>query len=214
MTDFREYTMIQPEPLEEYMGFTEDEVHRLCQKSDLGFSAICEWYDGYVLGDNTHVYSPKSVMDALARNRIGNYWTQSETYESLKIYIDLDEDGLKEAIVQMLGGAHLKIDTGTFQNDMTSIKRKDDVLTLLVHLGYLAYDANEKRVFIPNEEVRQEFVRAVSTGRHQEIGKLIRNSDFLLEQTLSMDEEAVAAAIEEAHSAGTAPVFYLFCFQR
>ena len=65
MTDFREYTMIQPEPLEEYMGFTEDEVHRLCQKSDLGFSAICEWYDGYVLGDNTHVYSPKSVMDAL-----------------------------------------------------------------------------------------------------------------------------------------------------
>ena len=208
MTDFREYTMLQPEPLEEYMGFTEDEVRGLCQESELGFSAVREWYDGYVLGGNTHVYSPKSVMDALARNRIGNYWTQSETYESLKIYIDLDEDGLKEAIVQMLGGAHLKIDTGTFQNDMISIKRKDDVLTLLVHLGYLSYDANEKRVFIPNEEVRQEFVRAVSTGRHQEIAKLIRNSDFLLEQTLSMDEEAVAAAIEEVHSAGAAPVFY------
>ena len=92
----------------------------------------------------------------------------------MKIYIDLNEDGLKEAIVQMIGGAHAKIDTGTFQNDMTTIKRKDDILTLLVHLGYLAYDAGTKRVFIPNEEVRQEFVRAVSTGGHQEIAKLYR----------------------------------------
>lgn len=208
MTDFREYTMLQPEPLEKFIGFTEDEVRRLCEGSKLSFAAVREWYDGYVLGDHTHIYSPKSVMDALARNRIGNYWTQSETYESLKIYIDLDEDGLKEAIVQMLGGAQVKIDTGTFQNDMTTIRSKDDILTLLVHLGYLGYDADIKRVFIPNEEVRQEFVRAVSTGRHREIAKLIRNSDFLLEQTLSMDEEAVAAAIEEVHNAGTAPVFY------
>ena len=174
MTDFREYTMLQPEPLEEFIGFTEDEVRELCEDSKLSFSEVCEWYDGYILGANMHIYSPKSVMDALSRNRIGNYWTQSETYESLKIYIDLNEDGLKEAIVQMIGGAHAKIDTGTFQNDMTTIKRKDDILTLLVHLGYLAYDAGTKRVFIPNEEVRQEFVRAVSTGGHQEIAKLYR----------------------------------------
>ena len=208
MTDFREYTMLWPEPLEEFIGFTEDEVRELCEGSELSFSAVRKWYDGYILGDNMHIYSPKSVMDALSRNRIGNYWTLSETYESLKIYIDLDEDGLKESIVQMLGGAHIKIDTGTFQNDMTTIKGKDDVFTLLVHLGYLAYDADTRRVSIPNEEIRQEFIRAVSAGRHREIAKLIRNSDILLEQTLSMDEEAVAAAIEEVHSAGTAPVFY------
>ncbi len=99
MTDFEEYTMLAPEPLEKYMGFTENEVRKLCEGSKIGFSAIREWYDGYILGGNTHIYSPKSVMDALVRNRIGNYWTQSETYESLKIYIDLDEDGLKEAVV-------------------------------------------------------------------------------------------------------------------
>lgn len=208
MTDFKEYTMLLPEPLEKYTGFTEEEVRGLCEGSKLNFSEIREWYDGYVLGDNTHIYSPKSVMDALTRNRIGNYWTQSETYESLKIYIDLDLDGLKETIVQMLGGAHVKIDIGTFQNDMTNIQRKDDVLTLLVHLGYLAYDAGSKSVFIPNKEVEQEFVRAVATGRHREIAKLIQNSDFLLEQTLSMDEEAVASAIEEVHNAGASPLYY------
>jgi hypothetical protein len=208
MTDFREFTMIQPEPLEKYVGFTEQEVRSLCDGTKLDFSEIKRWYDGYILGDSTHIYSPKSVIDAIVRNKIGNYWTQSETYESLKIYIDLNEDGLKETIVQMLGGGQIKIDVGTFQNDMTSIECKDDVLTLLVHLGYLAYNSDMNSVFIPNEEVRQEFIRAVSTGKHKEVARLIKNSDFLLEQTLNMDEEAVAAAIEEAHNAATAPIFY------
>lgn len=208
MTDFREYTMTQPEPLERFTGFTEQEVRALCAGSGLAFEELQRWYDGYVLGDDTHIYSPKSVMEAVQRGRIGNYWARSETYESLRLYIELNEDGLKEAIVQMLGGARIRIDVSTFQNDMTTIRSRDDVLTLLVHLGYLAYDIAHKSVYIPNEEVREEFVRAVTTGRHTELAKLIRNSDQLLEATLSMDEEAVAAAIEEAHKAGAAPTFY------
>lgn len=208
MTDFREYTMTQPEPLEQFVGFTEQEARELCDHSDYDFEKIRKWYDGYVLGRGAHIYSPNSVIEAVQRKRIGNYWTQSETYESLRLYIELNEDGLKEAILQMLGGAHIKIDVATFQNDMTTIKSKDDVLTLLVHLGYLAYDIDSKAVFIPNEEVREEFVRSVTTSKHTEIAKLIRNSDSLLDATLNKDEEAVAAAIEEAHKAGTAPTFY------
>ena len=195
MTDFREYSMTQPEPLEQYVGFTEEEVRRLCRNSKLQFEDLQKWYDGYVLGNGTHIYSPQSVTDAMRIGRIGNYWTQSETYESLRIYIDLNEDGLKEAIVQMLGGASVKIDTATFQNDMTSIKSRDDVLTLLVHLGYLSYNIDKKSVSIPNEEIRQEFVRAVTAGRHTELAKLIKNSEQLLEATLDMNEEAVAKGI-------------------
>jgi hypothetical protein len=208
LTDFVEYTMTQPAPIEEYVGFTECEVRLLCENSNISFEEIKKWYDGYILGENTHIYSPKSVMDALERKRVGNYWTQSETYESLKIYIDLNEDGLKESIVQMLGGANIKIDVLTFQNDMTSIKNRDDVLTLLIHLGYLAYSIEDKTVYIPNEEVRQEFVRAVEHGSHKEIARLIKNSDLLLEQTLNMDEEAVAESIETAHSSCTSPTYY------
>lgn len=208
MTDFKEYTMTQPEPLEAFVGFTEEEVHSLCINSNLSFEDIQNWYDGYVLGDNTHIYNPKSVIEAIQRKRIGNYWTQSETYESLQLYIEMNEDGLKEAIIQMLGGARIKIDVATFQNDMTTIKNKDDVLTLLVHLGYLAYDIDNKSVYIPNEEIREEFIRAVTTGKHTEIAKLIRNSDYLLEATLNMDELAVATAIEAAHKTSTAPTFY------
>lgn len=207
LTDFMEYTMLQPEPLERYAGFTEEEVRKLCRDSELEYAEIQKWYDGYLLGD-FQIYNPKSVVDALTRKRIGNYWTQTETYESLKVYIEMNTDGLKEAVVQMLGGAHIKIDIGTFQNDLTTMKRKDDVLTLLVHLGYLAYDANEKSVFIPNEEIRQEFVRTVSAGKHTEIVKLIQDSEHILEQTLKLNEKAVASALEKVHTIATSPIFY------
>lgn len=208
VSDFREYTMLSPGNLAKYMGFTEPEVMGLCEKYDADFEMMKFWYDGYLFRHLKSVYSPNSVIEAIERNEFGSYWARTETYESLKVYIDLNEDGLKEAIVQMLGGERVIVDVETFQNDMTNIRRKDDVLTLLIHLGYLAYDAEKKHVFIPNEEVKQEFVRAVTTGKHVEIAKLIQNSDHLLKQTLNMDEEAVAEAIEKAHKASAAPISY------
>ncbi len=208
MTDFREYTMLAPKRLAEYVGFTESEVQMLCGRYGMDFEEARRWYDGYSFRRVKSVYSPSSVIEAVRNEEFGNYWTQSETYESLKLYIEMDEDGLKESIVQMIGGMRVKIDAGTFQNDLTTLKCRDDVLTLLVHLGYLAYDADNRMVYIPNEEVREEFIRAVTTGKHTEVAKLIRNSDHLLEATLNKDEEAVAAAMDEAHTAATAPTFY------
>lgn len=208
LTDFIEYTMLKPGIMAEYMGFTEAEVKALCDRYNMDFAEAKSWYDGYVFHKIKSVYNPNSVVKAMKNQEYSSYWTESETYESLKIYIDMDEDGLKETIVQMLGGAGYSIDVGTFQNDMITINSRDDVLTLLVHLGYLAYDASEKKVFIPNKEVHQEFMRAVKAGKHREIAQMIINSDKLLEDTLDMDAEAVALAIENAHSIGTAPMFY------
>jgi hypothetical protein len=208
LTDFKEYTMIEPKKLEKYVGFTEDEVKNLCDEYGLDFDEMKRWYDGYSFDHVKSVYSPNSVMEAVLNEKIGSYWTKTETYESLKVYIDMNEDGLKETIVQMLGGARIRIDVGTFQNDMTTITCKDDVLTLLIHLGYLAYDMDKEAAYIPNEEVRREFVRAVKYGRHKEVAKLIQTSDRLLQATLAMDSETVAYAIEEAHSAGAAPLYY------
>lgn len=168
LTDFTEYTMVSPGMMAPYMGFTEEEVKDLCRTYHMDFEEAKRWYDGYVFYKIKSVYSPNSVTRAIKNEEFGSYWTQSETYVSLKIYIDMDEDGLKETIVQMLGGARCQIDVSTFQNDMTTIASKDDVLTLLVHLGYLAYDAVNREVFIPNEEVRQEFLRAVKAGKHRQ----------------------------------------------
>lgn len=208
VSDFREYTMLSPGELVDYIGFTESEVETLCGKYGLDFGEVKYWYDGYSFSRLKSVYSPNSVMEAVKRREFGSYWVRTETYESLKIYIDLNLDGLKEAIIRMISGGYERVDVETFQNDMANIKKKDDVLTLLIHLGYLAYDSAKKTTYIPNEEVKKEFLRAVTAGGHKEMVKLIRKSEHLLMQTLEMEEEAVAAAIEEIHKTICAPLNY------
>ena len=128
----------------------------------MDFEEMKRWYDGYSFSRMDSVYSPNSVMQAIKNEEFGDYWTETETYESLKNYIGRNEDGLQDAIIAMLGGQRCKINTRTFQNDMLSIKSKDDVLTLLIHLGYLAYDSGRREVYIPNQEVADEFKIATS----------------------------------------------------
>lgn len=208
LSDFYEFTMVDPSPLEEYVGFTEDEVQSLCRRSNLNFHEAQHWYDGYILGNGLHVYSPKSVLDAISRKRFGSYWTQTETYESLKTYITMNFDGLKDAVLSMLGGADCEIDTRTFQNDMTTFYSKDDVLTLLAHLGYLAYDVSSGCVFIPNQEVKEEFLRAIKHTDSPELVQIVQRSEQILEATLRMDGKAVGYMLDQIHTANTAPQFY------
>lgn len=205
---FKEFSMTNPRGLATYVGFTENEVRGLCKRFDMKFSEAKRWYDGYRFKKAAHIYNPKSIVDAMMEGEYTNYWTSTETYEALQVYIDMNMDGLKEAIVSMLGGGICEIDTEAFQNDMTSMKSRDDVLTLLVHLGYLAYDERKRSVFIPNEEVRREFIRAIKNGGRPELAKAIQASDRLLQATLQMNAVEVGRLIDEAHSANTSPDFY------
>lgn len=161
-------TMVEPSPLQKYIGFTEEEVEYLCQKYEKDYWVMRQWYDGYYVG-GIHAYNPKSVMESILRNKYSSYWTKTETYEALRDYIDLNFDGLKDAVIDMLGGATCEVDTGSFQNDMTSMKSRDDVLTLLIHLGYLAYNEDDRTVFIPNAEIWQEFRSVVKMAYKVEI---------------------------------------------
>lgn len=208
LTDFREYTMLQPKKLAEYVGFTEAEVRKLCQEYGMEFEDIKRWYDGYSFNRAKSVYSPNSVIQAISNEELGDYWTETETYESLKFYIGLNEDGLKDAIISMLGGEKCRINTRTFQNDMSNIKSKDDILTLLVHLGYLAYDSVEKEVYIPNQEVADEFKNAVEYSGWAGISKALQASEALLEATLRGDEHMVARGIDEIHQSNTSILSY------
>lgn len=143
----------------------------------LDFLESKRWYDGYQFRKIAHVYSPKSVVDAMMREEFDSYWSQTETYEALKIYINMNFDGLKDAIIGMLGGIRCKVNPRTFQNDMTTFQGKDDVLTLLVHLGYLGYDMERKEVFIPNQEVEYEFASAIQGAGWEEVIKAIESSE-------------------------------------
>ena len=205
---FDEFSMLRPGMLAQYVGFTEQEVEYLCETYQMDYQKAKEWYDGYCLESVSHVYNPKSIIDAMLEKKYKSYWVSTETYEALQVYIDLNQDGLKDAIIVMLGGGRCGIDTGTFQNDMVTFKNRDDVLTLLVHLGYLAYDEESNSVFIPNEEVKGEFIRAIRTGKRQELVKAIQDSEQLLDATLSKNETEVARLIDEVHAATTSSLTY------
>ncbi|MCD8104572.1 MAG: ATP-binding protein [Lachnospiraceae bacterium] len=199
LTDFREYTMIEPLVLSEYIGFTEQEVQSLCATYDVDFEKMKQWYDGYSFSDLKSVYSPHSVINAVLFKKFRNYWKSSESFTSLKGYITSGFDGLKDAVVFMLGGQRMEVDTSTFQNDMTSIESRDDVLTLLIHLGYLAYNEEDGTVYIPNLEVTDAFKTAVKGSGWDEVNEALSRSEKLLNATINGDAEMVAEALELAH---------------
>lgn len=196
---FKEFSMLNPGPFAEYFGFTEEEVKGLCGKFSVDYEKTREWYDGYQVGD-FHIYNPQAVTELMDSGAFRSYWTGTETYEALKIYIDMNFDGLKEAVIGMLSGVRCEIDPSTCQNDMTTFRSRDDVLTLLLHLGYLSFDERTSEVFIPNQEIAKEFMRSVKAGGWDGLIQALERSDELLQRTWAMDEETVAAGVAAIHS--------------
>ena len=220
ISDFYEYSMLDPRGYARYVGFTENEVRKLCEERGRSFDNIKKWYDGYIAGDERSIYNPYSVMQAVDTGKYRSYWKKTSAAETLMTYIDMDHEGLQEDIARLIAGESIVIDTGSFQNDVETFTCKDDVLTLLVHLGYLTYeeflDSYEEdsdaelsgRVRIPNEEIRTEFRSILRKSNHKTLHELVRRSDKLLKDTLDGNEEAVAKAMTDVHESDYAPTFY------
>ena len=196
---FDEFSMTNPKQLTEYVGFTESEVRELCSRYEMDFEETKRWYDGYCFENVGHIYSPRSVVSAMLSKSFDNYWNQTETFEALREYIAMNYDGLKDTVIELLAGKHQRIDISSFSNDMTTFSSADDVLTLLIHLGYLGYDYSAGEVFIPNSEISSVFVTAIKNAGWQEVMNAVKKSENLLRNTWNKDAKAVAKGIEEAH---------------
>ena len=196
---FDEFSMIDPGPMAEYVGFTEEEVASLCEKYKMDGEEVKCWYDGYSFDKVPAVYSPRSVVSCMRFGKIGNYWNQTETFEALKIYIDMNFDGLREDVLSMMAGESVPVNTGSFINDMATFRTEDDVLTLLIHLGYLAYDYENKTVRIPNNEIRGEYVNSVAVSEWGEVSTALKNSADTLNAIWQKRPLQVAEGIRQAH---------------
>lgn len=199
ISDFEEYTMIKPRKFGKYVGFTEKEVQNLCKKHSVDFATMKLWYDGYSFPNVGSVYNPNSVMKAIRNEDFDSYWTETSASESLMGYISLDFDGMSKTMADLLGGTEVYVDTKGFANDLVTFRNKDDILTLLIHLGYLAYNENDETVHVPNEEIRREFAKTVREVRRNETIRRVRESDQLIYDTIHMHADKVAAQIEKIH---------------
>ena len=205
---FDEYSMLESEPFQKYTGFTGEEVMELCNEYGIDFESMKSWYDGYEL-DGTELYCPRSVLMAIEKKRFSNYWTQTETYEALAKYITMNYDGLHETIEKLLAGQEQPVDTRTFSNDMVTFENKDDILTLLIHLGYLGYRSDKKTSYIPNKEIYDEFVTSMKAkGLWKETIDAVLKSKKLLADTLAGKADIVADCIRMVHEKNSSILNY------
>ena len=200
--------MIKPLEFGGYVGFTEEEVRSLCEEKNADFAMMKKWYDGYSFKGVGSVYNPNSVMKSIRNKDFDSYWTETSAAEGLLEYISKDYNGMTKTIAELIGGVDVKVSTTGFANDLTTFRGRDDVLTLMIHLGYLAYDSVNETVRIPNEEIKKEFAKAVKQVSHKATLERLKESEQLFLDTIHGNEEAVAAQIEKIHREETAPLHY------
>jgi len=208
MNNFLEYSMVEPRNMASFFGFTKEEVQALAVKHKIDFDELEKWYDGYQIGPQPSMFNPNSVMQAVDIGRCRSFWANTGAFDSISGYINMNFDGLKEDIIEMLGGGRAKVDPTGFQNDLSEVHSRDDVLTVLIHLGYLSYDWRRDECFIPNREVAGEMVNAIKSVRWTAVANALQQSERLIDATLRGDEQTVARLVEAAHSENTSIIRY------
>ena len=208
LNNFKEYSIVSPGKMSGYFGFTIDEVSVLSARHGMDFDELVKWYDGYMIGNEQSMFNPHSVMNALDNEWCESYWSKTGAVDAVSLYIQMNFEGLKDDVIMMLAGGRCKVDPTGFQNDLSIIQSRDDVLTVLIHLGYLTYDRRTRECLIPNLEVAGELENAVKDSRWTNVARALRDSEQLLNATLNGDDEAVAQAIDSAHDEHTSILSY------
>jgi hypothetical protein len=189
--------------LSEFVGFTEEETSSLCERYKMDFEECKRWYNGYKLDflDNSlEIYNPKSVVQAMTSRKFGDYWTKTGSYDSIRTYISMNFEGIKDDVKTMIAGGHIDVEVDAFLNTMTDFHSKDAIFAYLIHLGYLAYDNTTKQCYIPNNEIRSEWIFAIKTDPdYAKAIEIVNNSKLLLDKTVEGDNQAVADALSAAH---------------
>lgn len=207
LNNFDEFTMLSAGILAPYVGFTEAEVKKLCVEYGQDFDKVKRWYDGYLLKDE-QVYNPRAVTGVMLKQEFKSYWSETASYEAIVPLINMNFDGLKTAIIEMLSGAAIEVNTATFKNDTLTMQSRDDVLTYMIHLGYLGYDQERRTAFVPNEEIRLELTNAVESKKWNDFIAFQQESAKLLEATLNMEGKIVAGQMEKIHSEYASAIQY------
>lgn len=199
VNNFMEYTMLNPMDLAQDIGFTEGEVQSLCEKFNINFNQMTEWYNGYNL-NGIAMYNPLSVVRALSANRFQQYWTTTGTYGDIDDLINKNFDGLREDIIKMLSGNKIPISVSNGKNDLQSFKNKSEVITALIHLGYFAYDADAKEAYVPNKEIQEVFYQYMENSEHDNLSQFMKVSEAILCAIMEGNAEQTAKQIQNIHN--------------
>ena len=195
---------------DEFFGFTEVEVMRLCDDYHLThkFPLIKEWYNGYVFG-NVNVYNPWSVISFIGDLQVdenelpASYWANTSSNSIVRTLIEMADDETRSEIEQLIAGKTIE---KPVHEDITYdeiYKTMDNLWNFMFFTGYFRrvgerMDVETKQRYvelkIPNEEVKYIFRNKVLGWFQETINRkdlsvlyhaLIRQDPATLEQELT-----------------------------
>ncbi|MBQ3636637.1 MAG: AAA family ATPase [Bacteroidales bacterium] len=196
LNNFEEFSVVDPGVTAKYYGFTRGEVEELCKEHNMDIELMRHAYDGYIIGNERSMFNPNSVMMSISKRNYNSFWTRTASFTTIEQYIKIDADRVREKIISMLNGESVLVKVSSFRNDMKNVENSDDVLTLLVHLGYLSYDPETQNVRIPDSEVAEEFENAIGSAGWGEVSQAIKDSRDLLDKTIKRDVRYVSKAFD------------------
>ena len=205
---FKEYNMLRPVPYEEYFGFTEKDVAEIVKlpQCKISHQELKEWYEGYKL-NGIDIYNPNSVVSAVSDGKCKSYWSGTSSNEEVVRLINMDFDGVKNDILNLIEGGKVVFDCGNFQNDMVTIENKNDIFSLLVCLGYLgcsdiAKGQNNqlKLAYVPNNEIKQALMGIIKNQQWYERMETVKRSENLLKAILELDGITTAQLVQDVHN--------------
>ena len=206
LNNFKEYNMLSPEPYEKYFGFTEDEITEIVKSPycSLTHEDLKTWYEGYKL-NKVDIYNPNSVASAVSDKKCKSYWSGTSSNKEVVRLINMNFDGIKNDILNLIAGAKIMFDYETFQNDMVSIENKDQLFSLLVCLGYLGCEEKGdgstcRLAYVPNREIRSALSSIVRKQSWYTSSSIIERSETLFGAIASMDAERTAKIVQEIHN--------------
>ncbi len=203
LNNFKEYSVVDPRWSAPYYGFTKEEVEVLCDKFEMDFERTKQAYDSYIFGSARSMFNPNSVMENAEAKSYASFWSKTASFTLVNKFIQIDADNVKQKILRMINGESMSVDIINFRNDMKNIENCDDVLTLLIHLGYLSYDPENGTARIPNTEVLTEFKNIVRSANWGNISEAVAKSSQLVRDTIEMNSSAIAKAFDDYHFEAT-----------
>jgi hypothetical protein len=204
LNTFSEYTMLDPVPFESFFGFTEADISEIVKlpSCKLTQEEFKDWYRGYKL-NGSDIYNPDSVVSAVKDGKCKGYWSGTASNEELARLINMNFEGLRDDILDLIAGGLVKFDFLMFNNDMVTIRSKDDVFSLLVCLGYLGcedYGGDYRLAYVPNREIRSALSSIVRIQSWYNSMPIIERSEKLFNAIQSLDSSETAGIIAKIHN--------------
>ena len=194
--------------LNEYFGFTQEEVDQILSDADQMDYAedVKAWYDGYHFGE-LDVYCPWDVMNYLRdlrknpKIKPASYWRNTSDNAIIRSFIDYAGENIHEKMETLLAGGYI---IQKIREDLTYDylhSSEENLWSILYSTGYLTQVRGEElppdtaALMIPNAEIRQIFETTVQEWFDDSARK--ENRTALFDAVWSGDIETLTEEMNE-----------------